>query len=466
MKNYYLKTIFLLFFACLLSQCENLLDEKPRNVKLEEDAIKNATDIQHLLNSAYDMYRSPEFMGGNLWAISELMADHVEGGNIQGSLAGFYNRSTSIFSEEVRDLWSIPYIVIYRCNLVLRALGRVNGLKPEERARFRGQALFLRASCHFELVRMFAQPSGFNAGNTQPGVVLRLLPNQNPALRNTVSEVYSQIITDLNTAVQELPGDIVPGTANVWAAKALLAKVYFQQNNFELAYTFAQDVADNGPAIFSTNIQYRMSKTRQLDVLFDLPSVGNTLPGQQNGERLQAYFKSTTGRPPLGIVAGLYNSASQDTSDLRGKHWVKYFPGTVSQPPAYYSTKYNNDDIIHIPVIHLAEIKLIFAECAAEKGRLTLALAQLNEVRRRAGLPSYNSLYDYEIIDEIRKQRSLEMMLEGNRLHELKRQATLRNRNLRIRNAPWDCNGLVVVLPDIEISANPNIVQNPTGGCQ
>src|SRR3712207_5384149 len=75
-----------------------------------------------------------------------------------------------------------------------------------ERADFceqqRGQALFLRALCHFDLVRVFAQPYNYTADASHLGIPVLTItpgPNDNPS-RNTVKEVYDQILIDLKEA--------------------------------------------------------------------------------------------------------------------------------------------------------------------------------------------------------------------------------------------------------------------------
>src|SRR5204863_99536 len=64
---------------------------------------------------------------------------------------------------------------------------------------------------------------------------------------NTV-DAWPKIEADLQFAVANLPdtwpGE--PGRANVWAAKAMLAKVYMFEKKFTDAYTLLTDVIANG----------------------------------------------------------------------------------------------------------------------------------------------------------------------------------------------------------------------------
>lgn len=460
-----LKIILIGLVLIFWGSCTQILDIKPKNGRIDEDAVKTIQDLKQLLNSAYDALRSDDLYGGTLWTTQELLADNLSEINVTGSLLAVQNRNTSIFNQECRRVWNTGYTVIYRSNLVLKYVEKIGGLSPSEKANIRGQALFLRALAHFELVRLFAQPYGYTTDNSHPGIPIRILPEKSLIPRSSVGSVYEQILTDLNISVQELPGDVNSGYANVWAAKALLARLYFQTNNFILANKNAKEVLNNGPYIFMNDIRKRFTNSGNTENVFELKSIGNAMPGQESGKRLKEYFQNTNGGlSVLRTSLGYYNRLLVDSTDQRFKYWVKLVPGTNTGYDLNI-IKLNYSDYFNIPVFHLSEMKLIIAESSAEMGQLTEALNQLNEVRRRVGLPGYSSLYQNEIIQEARNQRQIEMFLEGNRINDLKRIAIRGDKSLKIRGSSWDCPGMVLAIPDDEISANPGIQQNPLGGC-
>lgn len=454
---------FILLLAACLNACTDLLEIRPRQVIIAEDALKTPEQVQQMLNSAYDLYRRDQFMGGHAWIAAELLGDNIDIGGESGNMLAIYNRNTSIFNDVSRQLWNTGYTAIYRCNLVLEALQTVQGFTPEQRASVRGQALFLRAAAHFELVRLFAQPYGYTPTNDHPGIPLRLNTGRDPLPRAGVAVVYDQVLSDLNTAVQELPGNLRAGYANVWAAKGLLARVYFQMNNFALAYRFSRDVIINSPNIYTNDLSRRFARGGNTENVFELVSTGNSNPGQQSGAVLGVYFSAISGLPRLNYSTTFYNEISADTADKRYKLWVNL--QNVAGSPVYVPTKINEAAWFNVPVIHLGEMKLIRAESAAEQGLLTESLIELNDIRRRAGLRNFIAFFNGDIINECRRQRRLELVLEGNRIHDLRRQAVRGNAGLRIRNALWNCPGMVFAIPDDEISANPLMIQNPTGGC-
>jgi len=71
-------------------------------------------------------------------------------------------------------------------------------------------------------------------------------------------------------------------------------------------------------------------------------------------------------------------------------------------------------------------------------------------IRDRAGLTTTTAT-----LTDILTERKLELAFEGFTLHDAKRTQT------NIGSIPWNANQLVFPIPQIEIDANKNIVQNP-----
>ena len=111
----------------------------------------------------------------------------------------------------------------------------------------------------------------------------------------------------------------------------------------------------------------------------------------------------------------------------------------------------NND----YPLIRLGEIIMIKGEAAFRQGKTAVALAAINQVRTRAGMPAYTSL----TLDDIYNERGFEMFAE----------ATRRSDQIRFGkwNLPWWEKGTsepfraLFPIPQQQINANPNLTQNP-----
>src|SRR5258706_9336118 len=108
---------------------------------------------------------------------------------------------------------------------------------------------------HFELVRNFATP--YTVDKTKPGIPIVTTFDQNslPA-RNTVQEVYAQVISDLEKAYTMQT--LYRGTAyfSKYAARALEARVYQNMGDWPNAKTTALDVINNSGWVMLTAAAY------------------------------------------------------------------------------------------------------------------------------------------------------------------------------------------------------------------
>ncbi|RYE28823.1 MAG: RagB/SusD family nutrient uptake outer membrane protein, partial [Sphingobacteriales bacterium] len=78
-------------------------------------------------------------------------------------------------------------------------------------------------------------------------------------------------------------------------------------------------------------------------------------------------------------------------------------------------------DVIHL---RLADIYLIKAEAAAMLRQSNASLTALKAIRDRVSLTTNMALTEWGLIDAVRKERRLEMALEGDRLYDLRRWKT------------------------------------------
>lgn len=457
----YLANYIVILFLVTFSACsDDFLEVKPTNSVPLDSVLSTPEDAQAFLNGAYDALREKSFMGGQAWLLSDMMADNINGAPFNGDWAAHYSWTTDIFLSTTRDLMFNGFKTVSRGNFLLDNIDNVVGLSETEKNRMRGEVLFLRGLAHFELVRFFAQPYGYTADNNHLGIPIRTTYSRDIVNRSTVKEVYDQVISDLSEAANILPTSN-NGYATSWAAKGYLAKVYFQMNDFQKAFEYANEVIQGSGASLETDLTKRFGQGHSNEAIFELLSKSL----QNNaGNGLRDFFKLdiSTGVSSVHLSQGLYSAATADANDLRGQLWYTVLPNGLIQ-----CTKFAIATEMNVPLVHFSEMKLIRAEAAAELQN-DIAFQDINDIRTRAGLNEVNSGTPYDqLIDIIRNERRLELMCEGNRLHDLKRQAVRNQPNLKIRGiAPWNCNGMVCQLPDNELKGNPDMEPNPTGGCQ
>lgn len=452
-----IKIMLIVLAAGFLTGCKKFL-EKPPEGKLQEDqALVDEASLQAFLNGTFNT-QANEIYNGRVWFINDLMGDEANGVLYSEDNGEIFSRRTSIFGAFKNDTYTRIYQNIYRANKVLEKIE----LAGANRNKIEGEARFIRAMMHFEAVRMWAQPWGFSAENNHPGVPLRTAANIDIVDRSTVKEVYDAVIADLKLAENLLPDAVVLGYPGKWSAKALLARVYFQQNNFASAFDYANQVVNSNKFALDDVHGKRFSLTNSGEIIYGFRNTQGIL---EPGAELRDRYRSDAGFSPnsdFKVTEQFYSLATQP-GDRRAAWYT-----TVSGYRAL--TKYNANQF-NVAVIHLTEIKLIRAESGAEIGgaNLATAITDLNQILTRAyggttmNLPTAASAAD--VIRVARIQRELEMIGEGNRLHEIKRISARTGTSPDRRGAPRFCNGMVLQFPQGEQAGNINFVMNPEGGC-
>ncbi len=443
---------------------EDFLASPPDGQITIEEFMGTPAAAQEALNGAYRVLGDGSSIGGLSWLLAEVMADNIDGTRItNGDWLSHYNWNTDIFLGTTRTLMEKGALVYGRANFVIDHLDLAVGLTAAERERITAECKFLRAIIHFELVRMFAQPYGFTADNSHPGIAIRTSYSKEKAPRATVGEVFAQVITDLEEAMNVLPANN-NRYATSWAAKGYLAKVYFQMNDYQQAFAMANDVIENSGLQFDPNIFARFSEMGTSESVFDIVSTGQN---NNSGGALSGYFRvGGDGTAQTYISENMYNNAAVDTT--RFKIW--YAPNSSG---AITLNKFvsDNSSWMQVPIIHITELKLIRGESAAEiNNNIPLALEDLNDIRGRAGMPNFANSDPIQVVNSFRLERRRELVAEGNRLHELKRIGAATERgltvlpvtNLEIRGVPWNCNGMICQFPDSELSGNLDLEANPT----
>ncbi|MFY7850107.1 MAG: RagB/SusD family nutrient uptake outer membrane protein, partial [Bacteroidia bacterium] len=289
----FLKPIMLLTTLSIAgAACNKMLDLKPENLTLAEEALNTPADVQALLNSCYDEFAN--LMNGSVQNYHELMGEHLsEPPSLAGSLYfSVYKRGTFSFRTADREYLDF-YNCILRVNTIFGRMGSVPGIDAATADRLKGEGYFLRAWCHWELVKLWAQPYGFTADNSHPGVPIRLNADKSIELRSTVKQVYDRILLDLDSSITLIP-ESNGNYAVRHAATALKAKVLFFMNRFSDALAAANTVLNSGRYSFSDSLNRFTSEVPQ-ETIFKLVSTG---PSDNRGSALINNYRSDNNPNP------------------------------------------------------------------------------------------------------------------------------------------------------------------------
>ena len=448
MKRYKYFTLLLSFLA--FTSCDDNLDVEPEQSLSPEVATETAANILAVLNNIYAEVRDNDSYGGGIALAAELIGNPGEiswNGTYVGP-AEFNEKAILADNGFVEDIWMNAYEINNQANIVIANL---DVFEDEElRATTEGEAKFLRGLAYFDLVRLFAKPykQGANGGELAVPIILEPVLDASlidyPA-RNTMDEVYAQVVGDLTDAYELLPDDN-DYFADKYSAQALLARVYLQMGEYELARDAANDVIMNSGA--SLTATYAGAFNNSEDSSEDLFALQVTSQDASinsfNEYWAGSEFGGRPGNPDVSILEPHF-LIYDDEEDARALFFYETSRGIAT-------TKWQNQ-FGNIPLIRLAEMYLIRAEANERLGTEVGAapVEDINVLRARAGAELFESV-DLEII---LMERRRELAFEGFALFEAKRLGR------DVGEIDYEADRLVLPIPLREIDANPELVQNP-----
>ncbi|MEI6172716.1 MAG: RagB/SusD family nutrient uptake outer membrane protein [Bacteroidota bacterium] len=440
------KVIYILIvFALATVSCTKMLDVQPTASISADQAINDETGVDKAISGAYYSLHDVGNYGRNHVIVEDLAADNLAWTGTTRDYQQVGDNGIASDNAIIDGIWTSNYDCINRVNNVLVRIGTIE-MSTEKRNLYTGDALFLRALSHFNLMNYF----GAIPIKTQPTLDLS---NINQA-RNPVDAVYTQVIADLVEAEKILPASRPLGWASSFSATALLARVYLTQFHYKndpaiaaLAKSKADEVINNGGFIMApAYIDLFNGNTTEsiFEVIFDA----------QNYNRLAQYFfpVSLTGRyevspPPIFVQS------------FRATDTVRFNASiTFDEKNLPYGIKYKDytSGTDRVYVLRLAEMYMIRAEAQAyTNGNIEDIRGDIDVLRLRSGLaPTTATTYD-ELKLAIENERRHEFAFESQRWSDLvrtKRATTV----LGISE-----NYTLFPIPLAELQTNNLMTQNP-----
>lgn len=469
MKRIYIKSIVLIALMGFMTftSCSGYLDTYPSDSLVSDDAITTQDDAETALNGAYYGLITNTYYGNDFLTRAEVGGDDVQT-SAMGKRTENYYRYMYRQNTAPKELWSIPYKTINRINVLLKAIE--SGIIPDtdRLKQVKGEALALRALCHFNLLITYGYPylkdNGASLG--VPLVETVLLATELPA-RATVAEGYAMVLRDLDNAKGLVKEDVMNGHINRWTIKSLIARVNLYKGDYDTAYTYAQDVVDNSSYKLIPNEEYITSWGVEFtsEAIFEL---GITSLSSGNRELL-GYVASPGGYAALIATADFINLLNEDAKDVRLGLLAKDSEGKqrfINKLPGRDGAVAVNN----VKIVRLSDVYLIAAEAALKKANPDQDLADkyLNKIIKRAN-PDATTVVATQ--DNIMKERRKELVMEGHRMYDVMRLGLTITRsggdhflnNLDLVSPNWNDYRAVMPIPQAEIDANPNINghQNP-----
>ena len=495
MRNKYFRNLTILGAVILIfSACKKALETMPKNSIELSEALKTKEGLQATLVAIYNTLQTSGYYGRDFIVIPEILADNVEittansnrfivqGNNSPGAHVG---------------IWTAAYANINRANIILAFVDNTQATSVEK-AQSKGEAYFLRALMYHDLIKSYARSPLFlnsgTSGSFDLGVPIVTVPViTSDAItypkRNTIAEVYVQIMLDINQA-NSLLGNISPAPsfsilppfrARKVAVQALASRVELYYGNWAQSERWAdsvilQNIVPLAPAstYFNTATAPGWGNAHS-ETIFGLTyQTGENNPGTdalqyiyyRNLPTLQGYGDATT---QLSL-RNAYRVVGTTSSDLRFVNLVSV--QTKSSQQVFFTKKWpgvrqlGQDDVM---ILRTSEIYLNRAEARAKQGGVkeALAIADVNLIKSRAGIaPLATSgtglLTGAALITEILRERRVELAYEGHRLFDIVRNGLDVNKNpSNIVFGTNAYNFLIANLLQADLDANPQLVRNP-----
>ncbi len=445
----------------ITASCKKLIEipDNPRNQLPISRVFSDSADIMAAVAGVYANFgissgNDAQFASGAITIYTALTGDELmPGGDIYNAPA-FYQNNLLPDDQNVASIWSNAYAIIFQINTCIAGITNTTVISSALQQQLLGELEFDRAFLYFNMINIWGGVPIITATD------YKVTANIPRALEDSV---YDFILSDLSDAQQKLTpkypsnGHIRP---NLYAAQALLSKVYLYRNQYQNALDAANEVINSGKYNLEKNLN-NVFLDGSAEALWQLPA--NSI--YQATPEATAFIPYDESYESNYVIAPTLINAFE-SGDKRKKSWIKYNTPFDPHDTLYYAYKYKNLYPDQTPVedymmLRLADIYLIKAEAEAQLGNLTKALEDLNKIRTRAKLANSNASSQQDIINAILHERQTELFCEwGNRWFDLKRTKTI-DAVLGAEKTTWKPMAALFPIPTPELQSNSHLMQNP-----
>lgn len=425
----------------VFASCDSMLNVEPKGRYLSNSYMVSESQVFSVLMAAYDPLQWSYVDGRwvSVVMLGEIWSDNANTGGDQtdADQPGWQdidNLKASPLSPDVQAFWKKYYFGINKANQVLNNAKISSSIVQT----YQAEAKFLRAFYHFELFRTFGPVP---VVTSEPPIADRSFK------RNTLTEVFTRITTDLEEAIPLLPvsySSEFAGRITQGAAYALLGKAYLYwadwkndnealfdkaaQNLYKVIESgkyqllddykqlFAFGAANTSESVFEIqytnqvagdwNVPYNIINGNMIVQLCGIRGICSTHPLYQEGwgfmlitaNLYNSYLPDDLVRRESSIISGTslalggcpVNATAQNPVDFEG-YWQKKYANFKSYTqPAGGEPNVLKDP--NQPYIRYADVLLMYAEALVRgTGSETDAMTYIDMVRERAKGPGNNA---------------------------------------------------------------------------
>lgn len=475
MKSYTLN--FILVLSILgLTACEDVLVENIYSELAPSTLFTTEEGITSVLNASYAYAHrsglaqswSPFYLGGmpagESWGA---------GGSIESLWVALMNFTWDSNHGQILPMWVVYYNAIRDANIVLDNIDN-DAFNSDFKQLTVSEINFIRGWAYSELYNLFGPVPLFVSSSDDP-----IQPRASEAdIRNFIEQ-------ELNAAIAGLP--VVPpayGRASKGAAMGVLSKYYLNTKQWQQAADLTEDIIQlnvyglvpdyrdvfaianegNEEMLWALTKEPTSGSTNQaMNALVFPPDYPRPYPNNSvwaartylYDDFVNSYEASDTRQ---GLIVTDYVSTSSGLL-VEGLGNDQSFPYKYEFDPNSVGFQSGND----LPIVRYADILISRAEALNELSGPTQEVIDLiNEVRLRANATvlSLGGYTKESLRDAILQERAWEFFFECKRREDLIRQgrfisdAVARGKNAQAFHVLYP-------IPQVELDANPNMVQNP-----
>ncbi|WP_257666822.1 RagB/SusD family nutrient uptake outer membrane protein [Parapedobacter tibetensis] len=412
------KIFLTLVLATSIAGCgEQFLELSDPNAVPAGSFLRSEGDVGAAVNGIYVAIRSNNALGESSALYTDERGDDI-GRNDNQSNAGepfqFNDFSLLPSNTYLKSHWSALYTVVARANYVINNIDDVDFADDSRKESQQAEARFLRALAYYHLVRKWG---------AVPLVTIQVITlDELEAItfREREEQVYALIIADLEAAIasplpnhQPLAGK---GRVSKVAAYALLGEVYLTMGSndipgqqpeayFTLSRQYLNEAYNRREFGELKDISYESvfdvnQKSTNPELIFQIvykqedPNLSSAVA--RNNQALGETINSLRPATGAGARVNLDLVNEYEAEDPRKTFAVKYAAASTVQQ--WFITKFRdvsdaagvngfggNDHVL----MRYADVILLLAEVSMRLGNEAEAIAFLDQVRERVGLPKY-----------------------------------------------------------------------------
>ncbi|MDE6377987.1 MAG: RagB/SusD family nutrient uptake outer membrane protein [Duncaniella sp.] len=441
-------TLLTLALGVSTTACSDYLDVRPSGEKVEGDLFDSPKGFEEAIYGVYGSMASTPLYGQDLlWGLTEIMAQDLACGSSSMKALAKYDYENQYVRDRFSAVWTAAYKTVGYANNVIKNL-RNTGVSLEYRDVYMGEMLGVRALMHFEMLRLFASTDPASRGipyvetwdfSVKPFLTVGKAAEK---IEGDLLEA-ERLLAPVDEPLMKFPRDDNQYDKfmnwrethmNVWAVRALLARLYFYTGQNDKAGVYARKVIDSQvfPLVDQTEVQ---------DFIAGVLSPKETIFGVyapkyiDTAKTLLYTFSSYQSYTPYDNVTGAIYSYpwqdvfNEDMASTSQDARIKHFREDVSLTKCFKLVDYigiaNNSvstrsEISGVNVMRVAELYLIAAECLLDTDPQK-ALGYFNDEISSRGLTPLNPAVETLTLDRIYHEFHKELFCEGQNWFNMKR---------------------------------------------